>query len=230
MERGTLYGVGVGPGDPELVTVKAVRLLKQADIVAVPDKGTGEKTALQIVKDYVDEEKVQYFPTPMIRDQQALQHNYESQADRICAFLDQGKTVVFITLGDPTVYSTYYYIHKIVESRGYEAELIPGVPSFCAVAARLGISLCERSERLLIVPASSPVEDALPIQANKVFMKAGSSILELQQQLKNAGQLEEAYAVENCSMENEHVWRSFSEMDQPSGYYSIVVVKEHKEN
>lgn len=228
MEKGKLYGVGVGPGDPELVTMKAVRLLKQADVVAVPDKGAGEKTALQIVKDYVDETKIQYFPTPMIRDKQELQRNYESQADRICASLDQGKTVVFITLGDPTVYSTYYYIHKIVEGRGYQAELIPGVPSFCAVAARLGISLCERSERLLIVPASSPVEDALPVQANKVFMKAGSSILDLQEQLKAAGQLDHAYAVENCSMENEHIWRNFSDMDQPSGYFSIVVVKEHE--
>ena len=228
MAKGKLYGVGVGPGDPELVTVKAVRLLRQADVVAVPDKGVGEKTALQIVKDYVDEAKIQYFPTPMIRDSQQLQRNYEAQADRICESLDQGKTVVFITLGDPTIYSTYYYIHKIVEGRGYQAELIPGVPSFCAVAARLGISLCEHSERLLIVPASSPVEDALSVQANKVFMKAGSSILDLQEALRAAGQLEQACAVENCSMENEHIWRNFSEMDRPSGYFSIVVVKEHE--
>lgn len=228
MATGKLYGVGVGPGDPELITMKAFRLLKDADVVAVPDKGAGEKTALQIVRDYVDETKVQYFPTPMIRDKAALQKNYEDQADRICALLDAGKNVVFITLGDPTIYSTYYYVHKIVAQRGYEAELIPGVPSFCAVAARLGTALCERSDRLLIVPASSSVEDALDVKANKVFMKSGSSILELQEQLRSAGKLEHAFAVENCSMADEHVWHKFSDMDQPSGYFSIVVVKEHE--
>ena len=161
----------------------------------------------------------------MIRDKAALQKNYEQQADRICEYLDQGLKVVFITLGDPTVYSTYYYVHEIVAGRGYEAVLIPGVPSFCAVAARLGTSLCERSDRLLIVPASSSVEDALAVKANKVFMKAGSSILELQEQLRQAGQLDNAFAVENCSMENEHIWKNFADMKEPSGYFSIVIVK-----
>ena len=205
MEKGKLYGVGVGPGDPELITMKAFRLLKQADNVAVPDKGVGEKTALNIVSSYVDQEKVRYFPTPMIRDKALLQENYTQQADRICELLDQGLTVVFITLGDPTIYSTYYYVHEIVVSRGYDAELIPGVPSFCAVAARLGTSLCERSDRLLIVPASSSVEDSLKVKANKVFMKAGSGILDLKEKLREAGLLEQAFAVENCSMENEKI-------------------------
>ena len=225
MAKGILYGIGVGPGDPELLTLKAVRLLKEADIIGVPDKGAGEKTALNIVKDFVEQEKVRYFPTPMVRDKATLQKNYEQQADRICEYLEDGKTVVFITLGDPTIYSTYYYVHEIVASRGYEAVLVPGVPSFCAVAARVGTSLCERSDRLLIVPASSSVEDTLDINANKVFMKAGSSILELKEQLRKAGKLDNAYAVENCGMENEHVWKKFSDMEQPSGYFSIVVVK-----
>ena len=225
MAKGKLYGIGVGPGDPELLTLKAVRLLKEADIIGVPDKGSGEKTALNIVKEFVDTEKVRYFPTPMIRDKAALQKNYEQQADAICEYLEDGKTVVFITLGDPTVYSTYYYVHEIVAKRGYEAILVPGVPSFCAVAARVGTSLCERSDRLLIVPASSSVEDALEVKANKVFMKAGSSILELQEQLKKAGKLQNAFVVENCGMENEHVWQHFSDMTEPSGYFSIVIVK-----
>ena len=225
MAKGKLYGIGVGPGDPELLTLKAVRLLKEADIIGVPDKGTGEKTALHIVKDFVEESKVRYFPTPMIRDKQKLLENYTQQADKICEYLEEGKTVVFITLGDPTVYSTYYYVHEIVAKRGYEAILVPGVPSFCAVAARVGTSLCERSDRLLIVPASSNVEDALEVNANKVFMKAGSSILELQEELRKAGKLQNAFAVENCGMENEHVWQHFADMKEPSGYFSIVIVK-----
>ncbi|MEG1430575.1 MAG: precorrin-2 C(20)-methyltransferase, partial [Oscillospiraceae bacterium] len=154
MTEGRLYGIGVGPGDPELLTLKAVRLLGEADIIAVPDKGTGEKTALNIVKDFVVGKELLYCPTPMVRDGARLEACYEEIATKICDLLKAGKTVAFITLGDPTVYSTYIYVHKKVLARGYGAELIPGVPSFCAVAAELGVSLCEGGERLLVVPAS----------------------------------------------------------------------------
>lgn len=226
MEKGKLYGLGVGPGDPELVTMKAVRLLRDSDVIAVPDKGSGEKTALKIVETYVQGKELLYCATPMIRDKNQIDLGYEKIANEICALLDEGKNVAFITLGDPTVYSTYMYVHKKVLDKGYEAQLVPGVPSFCAVAARLGESLCERSERLLIVPASCDVQDTLDVKANKVFMKAGSSILTLKEQLREAGMLENASLVENCGMESERVWQRFEDMTQSSGYYSIVLVKE----
>ena len=226
MKTGKLYGVGVGPGDPELLTLKAVRLLKEADVVAVPDKGAGEKTALQIVKAFVKDKELLYCPTPMVRDKTRLDQCYEEIADHICALLDEGKQVSFITLGDPTIYSTYIYVHKKVIARGYCAELIPGVPSFCAVAARLGQSLCESAERLLIVPASCDLHDSMDICANKVFMKAGKGILQLQEQLRESGQLKAASMVENCGMENEQVWPQFGDMTENSGYFSVVVVKE----
>lgn len=226
--RGKLYGLGVGPGDPELLTLKAVRLLKQADVVAVPDKGSGAKTALEIVKAHVEGKELLYCPTPMVRDKARLNQCYEEIAENICGLLDEGKTVSFITLGDPTIYSTYIYVHKKVVARGYEAELIPGVTSFCAVAARLGQSLCEGAERLLIVPASCDLDNSMEIQANKVFMKAGSGILQLQQQLRASGQLTHASMVENCGMEGEKVWPHFADMTENSGYFSVVVVKERE--
>ncbi len=229
MKKGKLYGLGVGPGDPELLTLKAVRLLREADIVAVPDKGSGEKTALQIVKAFVEDKELLSCPTPMIRDRVLLDQGYEEIANTICALLDVGKTVSFITLGDPTIYSTYIYVHKKVVSRGYEAELVPGVPSFCAVAARLGTSLCENRQRLLIVPASCDLADSMDICANKVFMKAGSGILSLQEQLRTAGQLDRASMVENCGMENERIWPQFGALTEGSGYFSVVVVKERED-
>ena len=226
MEKGKLYGLGVGPGDPELLTLKAARLLREADIVAVPDKGAGEKTALNIVREHVEGKELMYCPTPMVRDRALLEKCYQDIADRICALLDQGKNVSFITLGDPTIYSTYIYVHKKVVARGYDAQLIPGVPSFCAVAARLGQSLCEGKQRLLIVPASSDTTDTMEIKANKVFMKAGSGIMELQDQLRKTNQLDHAFMVENCGMENEHVYPDFGALTEHSGYFSVVVVKE----
>ena len=226
MEKGKLYGVGVGPGDPELLTRKAERVLREADIVAVPDKGAGEKTALNIVSGLVAGKELLYCPAPMVRDQSVLEASYQESADRICARLDEGRTVAFITLGDPTVYSTYIYVHKKVLARGYAAELIPGVPSFCAVAARLNTSLCEGAERLLIVPASHDAADCLDIRANKVFMKAGRAIGELREQLAGRGMLEHASLVANCGMAGELVCPRFADMTDGAGYFSIVLVKE----
>ena len=225
MTRGRLYGVGVGPGDPELLTLKAARLLREADVVAVPDKGSGEKTALNIVCDLVKGKELLYCPTPMVRDQDALDGFHSKIADDICALLDGGKQVVFITLGDPTVYSTYIYIHKKVLARGYDAELVPGVPSFCAVAARLGVSLCEGSERLLVVPASHDEIDCLEFPANKVFMKAGRAIGELRDQLADHGLLDRASMVANCGMEDEAVYPRFGDMEDGTGYFSVVILK-----
>ena len=226
MDRGILYGVGVGPGDPELITRKAERILRAADVVAVPDKGSGEKTALNIVKDLVEGKLLLPCAAPMTRDEGALEAAYRRNADAICALLDQGKTVAFITLGDPAVYSSYIYTHRRVRARGYEAELIPGVPSFCAVAARLGEPLCEGSERLMIVPAShKEVDDCLGLDANLVFMKAGREIGALRDKLAGAGLLDRAAMVANCGMEGERVYPRFADLEEGSGYFSVVLVK-----
>ena len=148
----------------------------------------------------------------------------------MCALLDGGKDVAFLTLGDPTVYSTYLYLHRKVTARGYEAEIIPGVPSFCAVAARLGSALCEKSERLLIVPAShKDVDDCLDVDANLVFMKAGREIGALKEKLAEKGLLERASMVANCGMEGEAVYPRFAELTDGSGYFSVVLVKKGEE-
>ena len=226
MKRGILYGVGVGPGDPELLTLKAARLLREADVIAVPDKGSGEQTALGIIGELARDKPLLRCSTPMTRDQAVLDRCHDGIAREIAALLDQGKTVVFITLGDPTVYSTYIYIHKRVLAMGYQAELVPGVTSFCAVAARLNTSLCEGSERLLIVPASHrDLSDCLDQDANLVFMKAGREIGTLREKLAERNLLSHASLVANCGMEGEQVWEYFADMPENTGYFSIVIVK-----
>ncbi len=226
MNQGKLYGLGVGPGDPELLTLKAVRLLQEADFILVPDKGSGEKTALNIVREYVEGKEILFCETPMVRDESILSQSYDAIANQLAPLLSQGKILVFITLGDPSLYSTYMYVHKRIVSMGFCAELVPAIPSFCAVSARLGISLCERSERLMIVPAShQDIEDCLAQDANLVFMKAGREIDTLQKKLEEHGLLENASMVENCGMENERIFPKFSEMTENTGYFSLVVVK-----
>lgn len=226
MKQGILYGVGVGPGDPELLTRKAERIIREADVVAVPDKGSGEKTALNIARQVVEDKEILFCPTPMVRDQAALNAAYDAAADAVCARLDQGQTVAFLTLGDPTVYSTYIYVHQRVLRRGYQAEIVPGVPSFCAVAARLNLPLCERSERLMIVPAShGSVDDCLDTDANLVFMKAGKELQALKDKLALRGLLDRASMVANCGMEGEQVFPHLADLQDATGYFSVVLVK-----
>ncbi len=225
-KKGTLYGVGVGPGDPELLTLKAQRILSQADVIAVPDKGAGEKTALNIIGNLAEGKPLLYCSAPMVRDPVQLEAAYTENAEKIAALLDDGKTVAFITLGDPSVYSTYLYTHRRVLAMGYEARIIPGVPSFCAVAAVLGEGLCEGSDRLLIVPAShQDIGDCLTVDANYVFMKAGREIGKLRDTLAAHGLLDRAAMVENCGMETERVYPRFAGAPDGSGYFSVVLVK-----
>ena len=226
MNQGKLYGVGMGPGDPELLTIKAQRIIQACPVLAVPDAGRGEKTALAIAGDLAAGKELLCCAAPMIRDNAALDAAYEKNADLVCAALDQGKDVAFLTLGDPTVYSTYLYLHRKVVSRGYQAEIIPGVPSFCAVAARLGMALCEKSERLLIVPAShKDMSDCLDLDANLVFMKAGKEIGALKNTLEEHGLLGRASLVANCGMEGELVCPKFADLPEGTGYFSVVLVK-----
>ncbi len=226
MATGKLYGLGVGPGDPELLTRKAVRILREADVIAAPDAGSGSGTALHVVREFVEGKPILSCVTPMVRDRAALDEAHDKIAEQLCALLREGKNVAFITLGDPAIYSTYLYVHRRVLARGYEAELVPGVPSFCAAAARLNGSLCEGSERLLIVPAShKSIDDCLVQDANLVFMKAGRELPALRASLSAQGLLEKASLVVNCGMEDERVYRRFADAPEEAGYFALVIVK-----
>ncbi|MEG2597486.1 MAG: precorrin-2 C(20)-methyltransferase, partial [Oscillospiraceae bacterium] len=111
--EGTLYGVGVGVGDPKLLTLQAIEILQQADIIAVPDTG-GDHTALQIVSTFVEEKAKIFCQMPMTKNQEILQKCHRESADQIISYLKLGKSVAFITLGDPSIYSTYMYLHRLV--------------------------------------------------------------------------------------------------------------------
>lgn len=229
MNQGKLYGIGVGPGDPELLTCKAVRLIKECDIIAVPKGGSGEQTALQIATAFIQDKPILHCDMPMTRDQAVLNACHDQAADDICALLDEGKNVAFLTLGDPAVYSTYWYVHRRVQARGYTVEIVPGVPSFCAAAARLGQALCEGSQMLHIIPAShSSTKEGLALSGNKILMKAGKSILEVRDLLEADGKLDSAALVERCSMEGERVVRDLRELDDPTGYFSVILVREEQ--
>ncbi len=227
MAKGKLYGVSVGPGDPELLTLKAVRVIRESDVVAVPNIGHKRQTAYGIAEEYLQGKELLDCSTPMTKDRSVVLAAYEEIADKLCEQLDQGKSVAYLCLGDIAIYSTYIYVHDIVVERGYEAEIIPGVTSFCAVAAKLGTALCEGPERLLIAPVmAADVDEILDVPANKVFMKSGKSVIELRDKLAEHGQLEHASMVANCGLPDEKVFQHFADIDDDTDYFSVVVVKE----
>lgn len=222
---GILYGVGVGPGDKKLLTLLAVETLQNVDKIIVPDMG-GEKTALKIVEEYIQDKEKVFCHLPMTRDEAELANAHEKACDVICGELEKGYNLAFITLGDPTVYSTYIYIHRLVLQRGYEASIVNGIPSFCAVAGKLNISLCDKSEALHIIPASyEHTEAMLKLDGNKVLMKSGKQLVQVLDFLKQNGMIEKAKMVECCYMENEKIYENIEEVTE-SSYFSVVVVKE----
>lgn len=227
MNFGKLYGVGVGPGDPELMTLKAVRIIREAQVVALPAKTKEECVAYRIAKGAVEDmdgKEFLYIHMPMTKDKEELLKSHDAGAAKVIECLKQGKNVAFLTLGDVTVYSTYLYIHRRVAAAGLETEIINGIPSFCAAAARLGIGLVETKEELHVIPATYGVEEALKLPGTKVLMKSGKKMTDVKKTLLDMGC--EAYMVENCGMEGEKIYRSVDEINENAGYYSLLIVKE----
>lgn len=225
---GKLYGVGIGPGDPELLTLKAVRLIRESDVIAVPGERPEETVAYQIAVQAVPELKEKELcpvNMPMTKDPDLLEQSHAAAAAVVEEQLKAGKQVAFLTLGDPTIYSTYLYVHKRIAEKGYETEIVNGIPSFCATAARLNMGLVENSEMLHVIPASYQVEDALHLPGTKVLMKAGRKMAQVKELV--AGLEEKAVMVENCGMPGEKIYLSAEEIPEKSSYYSLIIVKEN---
>ncbi len=231
MKKGILYGIGVGPGDPELLTLKALRLIKESDIVVVPGENPKDSVAYQIVQQVYEElaeKRLVAVSMPMTKDVKILDENHKRGTKIMAGYLDQGLKVVYLTLGDPSVYSTYLYVHHYLKNAGYHVEMVSGITSFCAVAARLSIGLVEKAEALHIIPASYQIEEALKLSGTKVFMKTGKKMKDVKQVLLKASV--QAVMIENCGMENEKIYDSIDAIPDQSSYYSLIIVKDRREN
>ena len=210
-----------------------LRLIKENQAIAVPGNDIYTSVAYKIVKGAYEElDKKTLFPVamPMTKDPAVLQANHEKAADDVEKYLKEGQNVVFLTLGDPTVYSTYLYVHKRILKRGYEAEIVSGITSFCAVAARLNMGLVEMAEPLHVIPATykaQEMDQILELPGTKVLMKTGKKMQQVRESILNSGQ--DAVMIENCGMEDEKIYRSAEEIPESSGYYSLIIVKENQQ-
>lgn len=228
MKSGTFYAVGLGPGDPELVTRKAVRILVGCSVIAAPKTQENGMLALSIARQAANLEGKAILPItfPMERNEERRRANYEKAASDIETYLSAGQDVALLNLGDVSIYATGGYLAAILRARGYETELVPGIPSFCAAAARLGVSLTERDTPLHILPAGSvPLEEALELSGTKVLMKAGRRLPKVVSALERRGLLEKASLVENCGLSGERICTELSQ-EADFGYFTTVIVKE----
>ena len=229
VKKGICYGVGVGPGDPELNTLKAVRVLTRCPVIAAPQTRSGEMLALDIVRGAVDLAGKTILPLSftMSQDKAVLQASHEAAADAVQAHLDRGEDVAMPNLGDVSIYATWGYVMQVLEGRGYETVMIPGVPSFCAAAARLNATLVSWGSPLHIIPVGKgPVAPLVEQPGGKVLMKAGRGLSEIAQALGRTGQLDRAALVEDCGLPTERVWTDWDRLPQDVGYFATVIVKE----
>lgn len=224
--NGTLYGVGVGPGDPELLTLKAVRILSETAWLAIPGVGKESCAAYQIAVQAVpriQDKPCLYIQMPMTKDEARLQASHEAGCAQIEDVLSKGESVCFLTLGDPAIYSTYLYLKKLASSHGYPTEIISGIPSFCAAAAALNIGLVERAEPMVIIPGAYPTEDVLDFPGTKVLMKSGKQLAKVRDQLKHRSLT--AAMVENCGLSTEKIYPALKDIPDSAGYLSLIVAK-----
>ncbi|MGW0473773.1 precorrin-2 C(20)-methyltransferase [Streptomyces coeruleorubidus] len=232
---GRLYGVGLGPGDPSLMTVRAVEVIAEADVIAYHSARHGRSIARSIAAKHIRadhiEERLVYPVTTETTDhpggyQGAMEEFYAEASARLAAHLDAGRTVAVLAEGDPLFYGSYMHMHKRLADR-YDTEVIPGVTSVSAAAARLGTPLAEGEEVLTILPGTLPEEELTARLASTdaaVVMKLGRTFTKVRSALEGSGRLGDARYVERATMAGERL-AELADVDAESvPYFSVAVL------
>jgi precorrin-2/cobalt-factor-2 C20-methyltransferase len=223
---GTLYGLGVGPGDPELLTLKAHRLIRQADVVAYPAPDTGESFARAIVAEVIPAGATEIpIVIPMRAERFPAQEVYAAAADRIAAALNAGQDVVVLCEGDPFFYGSFMYLFSRLAA-DHPVEIVPGVSSLGAVTAAAARPLVARTEVLTVLPATLP-DDALEAQLERAdaaaIMKLGRNFARTRALLQRMGLAERAIFVAHASLPQQQVF-PLSEAPETAPYFSMIVI------
>ena len=230
---GRFYGVGVGPGDPELLTLKALRILQEVPLICTPRSVTSaESYAFDIVRGFLDEQKQEIIRIPFpVDDEAGAAEVWRNAADTIGGHLSQGKDVAFITEGDPMLYSTFSYVLDRITS-GYPdvtVEIIPGVSSVMAAAASAGVPLVTHGQRLVILPAVYGIDDLSEAITNYdtiVLMKVNRTLLQALANLEQLGLAGKGIYVRRASTAREEVVRDLSKLSEEDlDYFSLLIIK-----
>jgi precorrin-2/cobalt-factor-2 C20-methyltransferase len=236
---GTLYGVGVGPGAPDLLTLRAVRTLERADVLALPRSSDfGASMAWKIVKPVIGERAGQerlFLTFPMSKDPDRLRPAWDKAIEAIGERLLRGQSVAFVTEGDASLYSTFIYLRREAPRRwpGVRIEVVPGVSSIAAVPAVTGIPIADGQECVAIVPANYGAADLARVFASfdtTILMKIGSEMPRVIEALERAGLADKAVYVSKATMKEERIVRDVRQVRDEHGdcFAMIVVAKKER--
>lgn len=211
MKNGVFYGIGVGPGDPELLTVKAIHAIESADVLIAPKTEKKEgSVALSIAKPYLKPDvEIVYQVFPMVKGFEQNDSAWEANKAEILALLRAGKNVAFLTLGDPMFFSTYIYVYRLLEHEDVRIETIPGIPAFAAIGSQVGYPIVEGNEVLTIIPATAEqekIERAMETSDNVVLMKVYKNFPEVVEMLEAHDLAENAVLVSRAGLEGEQIF------------------------
>jgi len=232
--NGILYGVGVGTGDPEMMTLKAVRIIRSADVICLPkipkEECRAYRIALQAIPE-IAEKEVLSFDFEMTCDKNVLKAKHQEIYHAVKEQLQKGKTLAFLTIGDPTVYSTFCYLAKLAGTDGLPVRFISGVTAFLASAAGCGISLCEGNEDLHIFSGQKGIGDIgekLLLPGTKVILKCGRRADEIKDRLRKLEQENnvEIYTVQECGADMEQIIHGADSIPTDGKYMTTIIVKE----
>ncbi|MDD5348823.1 MAG: precorrin-2 C(20)-methyltransferase [Chthoniobacteraceae bacterium] len=234
MSLGTFYGIGVGPGDPELLTVKAASLLGRCPHIVVPKaKAEGGSVALEIAGRHVHAAAtIHELVFPMTTDKAELSRRWKESAQTILALLQTGEDVCFLTLGDALVYSTYIYLLRELKALAPEVNVVtvPGITSFSAVAALTAFPLGEGKEPITIVPAAddlTAIRQAVETGGTIVLMKIGKRLGDILGVLDELGVIGDAVFVQRAGQPTQRIetdLRKLRGQDAEAGYLSVILV------
>jgi precorrin-2/cobalt-factor-2 C20-methyltransferase len=234
VKPGVLYGVGVGPGDPELITLKGARILEKCRCVFVPKAHSDNGSiALGIAGRYLrDDSSVCELVFPMSADKGELARRWEQAARSVADVIGTGEDACFLTLGDPLLYSTWIYLVRSLRKifPGLEAVTVPGITAFCAAAAMAEFPIGEGRKPVVIIPASDDLDairDALAGGGTVVLMKVGRRLEKVLDLIEQAGFLDHAVYVERAGLEGQRVeadLRKLKQRNREADYLSILLV------
>jgi len=227
---GKLFGVGVGPGDPELLTIKAVRVIKAADFIfTAASPKNNYSLAVEIAKPYISSfARVEQLFFPMTKDEKEVEAAWTHNAKQIAEQLKEGKKVVFLTLGDPVTYSTFGYILKKMACIMPDADIetVPGITSFHAASARLNRILVEGEESLLVTSGAfggEQIRNNLGVE-NVAIVKAYKNIKDINKALKETGLANKAVAVSQCGRKDEQIIKNIDELENKKPDYWTLIL------
>jgi precorrin-2/cobalt-factor-2 C20-methyltransferase len=233
MANGRLYGVGVGPGDPELLTLKAERILKSVSVICMPQSETSsESFAYTIAQGFIDVDAQEImrisFPTD---DEEGASLAWQDAADEIAVRLRNGSDVAFITEGDPMLYSTFSYVLESLRGKhpDLEIEVVPGVSSVMAAAASARVPLVTHGQRLAILPAVYGIDDLREAIANYdtiVLMKVNHTLLQALANLESLGLSGKGIYVRRASTSREEIVRDLNQLStEDLDYFSLLIIR-----